>query len=1137
MLWKAPVRVALSRVLLEARMCGIVAVLPNYSRRGGETSASALAELLPEFADVLDGFGDPTKSVEVLNLVAEELAVVLDVYATPGATMALAGRPEKVSSALRRLADSAAALDAQLGLQTSTWDTDTTERVQGLLRHIRDQLWAVCHDRLDAAVRSRDLAPNGWTERSVTSYSAVNTALDALDRLEVRGRDSAGISIWIELVDADRVQLPGLSGRHDVLFRNGSAVLTDHGVCFVYKQAAIVGRLGDNVRHLRHAIRGDAELHRVLALPSATATVITHTRWASVGRTSEANAHPVDGRDATGLTAGPYSLAVLNGDVDNYLALQERCEYAVDPAAISTDAKLIPLLLSQHMATGANSSEAMLSTLSLCEGSMAIAAQCDGPRGELLLGVKGSGQSLYVGFDPGGYLVASEAYGLVGTTQRFARLDGHRWAGSDAAGTVVRLTREGAGTPSTVHRWNADGVALPLTTEEIRQAEVTTHDLALGPFEHYLQKEIHDAPSSFRKTLRSRIHFSDGSPFVSLPEASLPAELRRRLGSGAVSQLVVLGQGTAAVACQGIAQLVQWLVGDGLPVSAYPATEFSAWRLRCDMSDTCVVAVSQSGTTTDTNRAVDLVRGRGATVIAIVNRRDSDLAEKSDGILYTSDGRDVELSVASTKAFYAQVAAGCLLGVELAKELTRLTPAREAALLRSLLKIPEQLEALHGTAERIAAIATEVATRYPYWAVVGSGPNRVAAAEIRIKLSELCYKTVSVDAVEDKKHIDLSAEALVLVCLAGAPPQQVHDLVKEIEILNAHHNRAVVICDEGTEHLWLTESVIPVPHTHPELAWIMATAAGHLFAYYAARAIDARADDVRLALARLEAAVDRGSPAARPLPVDVVSLVEQLLAATARGELRGVLTGQAVLALAGIAFVSNPADGDRMAAARVALTAALTELARPIDTVKHQAKTVTVGTSRRDSDLYDNEIIQVLQEAGTDPADLTFLVLDVIRAHSRVVSKPTGVTRYQLHRSPAGDLLRVTEKTGSAAGLVSRADHGAALTGSKRLVVELRVPRLVRGLLDDRIVLIVPEHVAGNVAALAVVHVELRDPCSLADLRAAMDSVGERVAEIVAAVSETRPDFTAEHLLSLPVAAVLLDPVETLTEALTARGS
>src|SRR5213075_283719 len=106
-----------------------------------------------------------------------------------------------------------------------------------------------------------------------------------------------------------------------------------------------------------------------------------------------------------------------------------------------------------------------------------------------------------------------------------------------------------------------------------------------------------------------------------------------------------------------------------LRVDASLATELSGFGLRADMRDTLVIAISQSGTTTDTNRTVDLARARGAVVIAIVNRRQSDLVDKCDGVLYTSDGRDVEMSVASTKAFYAQLAAGHLLALALAAEL------------------------------------------------------------------------------------------------------------------------------------------------------------------------------------------------------------------------------------------------------------------------------------------------------------------------------------------------------------------------------------------------------------------------------------------------------------------------------------
>src|SRR5262249_13764809 len=152
------------------------------------------------------------------------------------------------------------------------------------------------------------------------------------------------------------------------------------------------------------------------------------------------------------------------------------------------------------------------------------------------------------------------------------------------------------------------------------------------------------------------------------PEVLSPA-LRDALRSGAVRRVVAIGQGTAAIAAQGVAAAIDTLVSDRLRADAMAATELSGFELADDMSDTLVVAISQSGTTPDTNRTVDLARARGATVVAIVNRRNSDLVDKSDGVLYTSDGRDLEMAVPSTKAFYAQIAAGYLLAIALASEL------------------------------------------------------------------------------------------------------------------------------------------------------------------------------------------------------------------------------------------------------------------------------------------------------------------------------------------------------------------------------------------------------------------------------------------------------------------------------------
>jgi glucosamine--fructose-6-phosphate aminotransferase (isomerizing) len=228
--------------------------------------------------------------------------------------------------------------------------------------------------------------------------------------------------------------------------------------------------------------------------------------------------------------------------------------------------------------------------------------------------------------------------------------------------------------------------------------------------------------------------------------------------------------------------------------------------------------------------------------------------------------------------------------------------------------------------------------------------------------------------------------------------------------------------------------------------------------------------------------------------------------------------------------------GEPVSVARAVLTRTIDELGRSIDTVKHQAKTVTVGTSRDDVDLYDNAVVEAMQDADLDRAGLTLPVLRVVRAHARLVEQVTGVTRYRIGRGEPERTIEVVRKTGTAAGLASRADRPTALVGSKRRVAELRVPRLLRGRLDGRVVLVVPEQEAGEVTHLALVHVRLREHCPVDELVAAMNSVGDRMADIVAAVTETAPDFVPERLAALPAEDVLLAPVESLAERLAASG-
>ncbi|MFM7094394.1 MAG: SIS domain-containing protein, partial [Actinomycetota bacterium] len=423
-------------------------------------------------------------------------------------------------------------------------------------------------------------------------------------------------------------------------------------------------------------------------------------------------------------------------------------------------------------------------------------------------------------------------------TGALVRMDGER-------GEIIELRSSAAGQLAGMNRFLYDGTAAPVTDSDITSAGVTTRDIDRGDAPHFLLKEILEAPESFRKTIRGRIHERDGLVIADLDEEVFPDFLRRELAEGKIRRIRIIGQGTAAVAGSSMVSLLVALTGDAIDVDALTATEFSGFGLSPDMSDTLVVAVSQSGTTTDTNRTVDLARGRGARVVAIVNRRNSDLVLRSDGVLYTSDGRDIEMSVASTKAFYAQVAAGALLSCAISDAANLGSAQLRSRVLGSLRRVPDAMRAVIGQRPAIADAARRHAPAKRYWAVVGNGGNAVAAHEVRIKLSELCYKSISCDITEDKKHIDLSCEPLILVCAAGLEGGTASDVAKEIAIYRAHKATPIVVATEGEQRFDAASAVLTVPEVDQSVAFILSAMVGHLFGYEAALAIDATARPLR----------------------------------------------------------------------------------------------------------------------------------------------------------------------------------------------------------------------------------------------------------------------------------------------------
>ncbi|MBV8960427.1 MAG: glucosamine-6-phosphate synthase, partial [Actinobacteria bacterium] len=537
-------------------MCGIIAVVRRFSERAPADAAwveSALVEALRALetgavGDVAGAFDAAAGQVETVDAALRGTAGV----------RCLLGAPElaaTVDDVVGRIEQHAADVERRVDEDASLLGGQDPEHFNAALIRLKDAAWAVRHDRLRTARAVGALAGRDPGRAAIEAFTSVQIALSALDRLEVRGRDSAGLHLLVDGhgldLDAPDVR-DALSARsRDPLFPSNAVRAADGCLSFVYKAAAEIGELGDNTRVLREAIIADDLLHRALSGDTAQCTVLGHTRWASVGIISQANAHPLNQEEAAGPDR-PYVVAALNGDVDNYAELRESAGLVIPPE-ITTDAKVIPTLVARGIDNGQQPAEAFRAAVAKFEGSTAIGASTAAQPGEILLALRGSGQALYVGLAEDAYIVASEPYGLVEETSQYLRMDGEREAPNGVRGEVVAIDRADAGSLEGIRRIAYDGTALPVSADELTVASITTRDIDRGDYPHFLLKELTEAPHSFRKTLRGKIEEEHGRLRARLADEALPADIGSRLATADLCQVLVIGQGTAAVAGKAVA--------------------------------------------------------------------------------------------------------------------------------------------------------------------------------------------------------------------------------------------------------------------------------------------------------------------------------------------------------------------------------------------------------------------------------------------------------------------------------------------------------------------------------------------------------------------------------------------------------
>ena len=534
---------------------------------------------------------------------------------------------------------------------------------------------------------------------------------------------------------------------------------------------------------------------------------VGHTRWATHGRPSEANAHPHTG-------GTDHEVAVVhNGIVENHAQLREELEERGFVFRSETDTEVIAHLLAERVAAGEPLEEALAETVKRLRGSFAVAVMSASEPKKVVAARHQS--PLVVGLGEGENFLASAVQALLGNTRRFLFVEN---------GEIVVLTA------SSVEIRALSGEPVERETFEV---DWSAEEMSLDGYEDFMLKEIHEQPASLQATLAGRL---DAEGNVDLSETGLDL-------SG-FERVVIVACGTAYHAGLLGKHAIERLAR--VPVEVAVASEY---RYTDPIGDEkiLVVAISQSGETTDTLAAVEAARAFGGRVLAVTNTQGSLITREADAVLLTRAGPEV--GVAATKTFLAQVAAMYLLALGLAYGKRGVRPVEELREIgRGLRRAPEKVEEAIGLLEgRIVGEAVGIFAGARCALFLGRGQSFPAALEGALKLKEISYLPAEGYPAGEMKHgpIALVDEQCPVVAILGEGLLREKTL-SNVEETVARGARVIAIAHQGDEAAGHAARVtLPVPAVPEILSPLVAAVPLQLLAYHVAKARGLNVDKPR----------------------------------------------------------------------------------------------------------------------------------------------------------------------------------------------------------------------------------------------------------------------------------------------------
>jgi glucosamine--fructose-6-phosphate aminotransferase (isomerizing) len=518
---------------------------------------------------------------------------------------------------------------------------------------------------------------------------------------------------------------------------------------------------------------------------------IGHTRWATHGAPTEENAHPH-------LDMSHKIALVHNGIIENYCELKEGLIIQGYTFSSDTDSEVLAKLIGS-LYTGTILT-AVQAALKRVRGTYGILVSAEDNLDVLVAARMGSPIVIGVGTD--GNLISSDASALLAHTKDVIYLEDGECA----------LVRADTYQVSTIH-----GKALQRNPQTV---EGDVQHVQKDGYEHFMLKEILEAPEVIRNTIRGRLQVDKGLAKLGGVESVLPA-------LSSLQRLVIVGCGSAYYAGQVGRSLLEEYAD--LPVEVEMGSEYR-YKKQLPDKNSAVLAITQSGETADTLASVREVKRLGLLTVGVVNAVGSSIARETDAGIYNHAGPEV--AVASTKAFISQLTALVLLTLLIGRK-KGMSAAEGKRIAKELAALPSILETYLKNTQQIQAVAKKYAG-YTNMMYIGRKLHTPIAYEGSLKLKEVTYIHAGAYAGGELKHgsIALLDEQFPVVALV--PQDDVYEkMISNIQEVKARKAPVLAIATEGDEHLQdLADDVLYIPRVHPMLQPIVSCIPLQLLAYY-----------------------------------------------------------------------------------------------------------------------------------------------------------------------------------------------------------------------------------------------------------------------------------------------------------------